>query len=383
MQVYTKSLRPSERTEIFLEEYLAQHQHLPGDRLPSPRKIATELGVSESTVRGVVRRWLKDGRLRSRQGSGIFICKPVVRDAEPVRIGANIRNQPSEGFGQWGDLIYMHALETVLEMGPRGLFTSLYSARDDVNLLSNEEVDRRCRNLDALIINQTDPHAPVLEQHCRQHGKPFVYLNPPASDSVSNFASLDHYTAFYNLARAFREAGRSRIVLLIYPRLERSVAVRQRLSGMINGIGEMIGNPVEFRVLLCPGVEPSHAVGEMEKLLASGFRPDAVLSAGDGLTLGALGVIEAAGLSVPEDVSFVAGAGFNSTVTERGLTTFVHPLPELGRSLVNMLLTMLEQQLVELPGRYLPIPLRIGESTRPGESALLKEMFGKLILPSS
>lgn len=375
MQVYDNSRRPSERTEQFFRDYLSQQRHLPGDRLPSPRQIAAALGVSESTVRGVVRKWLQEGKLRSRQGSGIFICR-TPHGTRPLRIGANVRNDQKQQHANWGDSIHSSVLEAVLELGPRGAFTSLYSSAEDINALSSKEIASRCHDLDGMILYQSDPHISGIAAYCQQHGKPFVYLNPPTDDSVSNFVALENFTSFYRVTRALRDCGRKRFALLIYPSPERSVSVRQRLSGTINGIAEQLGVSVHLKIQLCDGFHEKSGYDAVRKLLQKGaFQPDAILCAGDELALGALDALREHKLSIPKEVSVISGAGFDARIRERQITSLVQPLREVGRHLVTMLLGMIERQVFEVPAHILPIDIRTGQTTTPDENECLKSKW--------
>ncbi|HWL52164.1 MAG TPA: substrate-binding domain-containing protein [Chthoniobacteraceae bacterium] len=375
MQVYTQSRRPSERTEQFLNDYLSRHPHLPGDRLPSPRQIAAELGVSESTVRGVVRKWLQEGRLRSRKGSGIFIARQTGSPSGLLRIGANVRNERRTSEG-WGNMIHAHALEAVLELGPRGSFMSLYSSTEEIDALSDEEVVARCREMDGMIIYQSDPHTRSIVETCRRRGIPYVHLNPPGDDAVSNFVSVETFTAFYRITRTLRESGRKRFAAMIYPELEHSVTVRQRLSGIINGIGLELGRSLDLRIVSCGGYSENHGYTAMAELLErDGFVPDAVLAAGDPIALGAFRALNERGLSIPGEVAVIAGAGFERGVAENDLTALAQPLREMGCELVRMLLEMIDEKRLTCPAKILPVGIRTGSSTTAEESARLEAAF--------
>lgn len=376
MQVYTQSRRPAERTEQFLNDYLSGHHHQPGDRLPSPRQIAAELGVSESTVRSVVRKWLQEGRLRSRKGSGIFIAATgAAATSGLLRIGANVRSE-AQSCERWGDSIHSHALEAVLELGPRGSFMSLYSSTEDINRLSGDDVASRCREMDGMIIYQSDPHIAKIKAACAEWRIPYVFLNPPTDDAVSNFVSLETFSSFYRMTRTLRDAGRRRFAVIVNPELERSVTVRQRLSGIINGIGPELGHTVDLRIVSCHGYFEEHGYQEMGDLLdRHQYLPDAVLSAGDHLALGALRALQERGISIPGQTSLIAGAGFEPRITQNGVTTLVQPLREIGRELVQMLLGMIDEKRLEVPAKILPVGIRIGTSTTAEESCRLEAAF--------
>ncbi len=376
MQVYSESRRPSERTEQFLRDYVSKYHRLSGERLPSPRQIASELQVSEGTVRAVIRKWLDEGKLRSRQGSGIFISD-APQSERVLRIGSNVQNQkrlPHEY--QWGDLIHVNVLEAILELGPGKSFASLYSASEDVSALSSEMVAKRCLHLDGIILYILDPHSKAIAEFCREHKKPFVSLNPMEDDSVSNFVGLGHFTSFYRISRALRDSGRRRFAVLISPDLERSAAIRQRLSGFMNGIGSAMGDSVDVRIITCPGFKETDGYHAVRKLWLEGtMQPDAILAAGDYLAIGAMQALRELNISVPQQTAVIAGAGFHPRLEEYQLTTLLHPLQEFGHHLVGALVEMMEKEILETPARILPIGIRTGKTTTAQESQLLETMF--------
>lgn len=376
MQVYTESRRPSERTEQFLRDYVSKYHRVSGERLPSPRQIASELQVSEGTVRAVIRKWLNEGRLRSRQGSGIFICE-TPQSERVLRIGSNVRNQKcSSDRAHWTDVIHLNVLEAILELGPGKSFASLYSASEDVDTLSSATVANRCRHLDGIILHLSDPHCHAIAEFCREHRKPFVSLNPLDDDTVSNFVGLGHFTSFYRISRALRDSGRRRFAVLINPALERSAAIRQRLSGFMNGIGSAMGDSVDVRIITCPGFSETDGYDAVRKLCLEGnMQPDAILAAGDHLALGALQALKELNVPVPQQTSVIAGAGFHPLLEEHQLTTLLHPLQGFGHQLVGALVEMLEKEVLETPARILPIGIRTGKTTTEQESRLLETLF--------
>ncbi len=375
-ETYQESRKPSERTHLFLENYIATHaEGRGGERLPPARRIASELGVSEGTVRGVLRHWLKEGRLRSRQGSGVFICRtPIPVSAATVRLGIN-RKSPKPGEiteGPWSDRIHLDIMEAVMELGPNTVFSSLYSAAEDVGQLDSETVTARCREMDAVILCPPDPHVEALAAYCRDHRKPLVYVNSPGDDAMTNYVALSNADAFYQVTRTLRNCGRRRFALLIYPGPEHSPSTRQRLAGVINGIAEAIGRSVDLRIVICENVHDEAAYHGIRRLMnEEGFIPDAVLCAGDGLALGAYRALKDCGLSIPEQVALIAGAGFDPALLGLEITSLVQSTKEVARQVVAMALELIRRRELEIPVRVIPVGLRLGRTTTEAESQAL------------
>jgi GntR family transcriptional repressor for pyruvate dehydrogenase complex len=68
-----------------LRELLADEHVAPGDRLPPERELATQLGVSRSSLREGLRRLSDLGIIESRQGSGTYLAPLDLGDLFAVR----------------------------------------------------------------------------------------------------------------------------------------------------------------------------------------------------------------------------------------------------------------------------------------------------------
>jgi GntR family transcriptional repressor for pyruvate dehydrogenase complex len=88
-----------------VKERVARHIRLliergrlrPGDRLPTERELAAELGVSRPSVRSALQSLAAMGVLRSRQGAGTFVQSgPPVLDSEPLSLLAALHDFTSE-----------------------------------------------------------------------------------------------------------------------------------------------------------------------------------------------------------------------------------------------------------------------------------------------
>lgn len=372
MDLTENDKRPSEKAEKFLVEYLRQHPHEKGDRLPSTRNIARRLGISEGTVRNVVRKWQSEGKLQPRHGSGVFISEAA--PGYPIRIGANVHSQLSPSTSTWVTKIHEYILKQIVELGPKASYSSLYSSSEDIDNLSPQEVESRCQGLDGMILIQGDSHFRRLHAYCQQHRKPYVILNAPSHTHTTNFISAASHPAFYKLGQALLRSGRQKIALQTHPDVQKSESMAARLSGLVNGIGAELSRSVSLRLLLSRNWKLESTADTLARLFdEEGYQPDAILFAGDEPALEALDFLNKRKIKVPEQISVISGSG--AMVQERGITTLVHPVAEMGCALVNMLIQIIEKQTLEVPGRYLPIGIRTGNTTTIEESRLLNELF--------
>lgn len=73
-----------------LEAHIAEHDLFLHDRLPAERNLAEQLGCSRGTVRAVLERWAKEGRVRRQIGQGTFLGSHDSSNIGPSRIVLDI-----------------------------------------------------------------------------------------------------------------------------------------------------------------------------------------------------------------------------------------------------------------------------------------------------
>lgn len=109
----SSSGQTTEEVVARVSELIRSAELKPGDRLPSERELARQLGVSRPSLRAGLRALSSMGVLRSRQGAGTFVADgPPTLDSEPLRLLAALH-----GFS------FNHMFETrsILEVGAAGL----------------------------------------------------------------------------------------------------------------------------------------------------------------------------------------------------------------------------------------------------------------------
>ena len=68
-----------EQVRQSLASAIASGEYGPGDKLPSETTLATEMGVNRLTVRRAIEELSRAGLVQSRQGSGPYVARSVVR----------------------------------------------------------------------------------------------------------------------------------------------------------------------------------------------------------------------------------------------------------------------------------------------------------------
>jgi GntR family transcriptional regulator, transcriptional repressor for pyruvate dehydrogenase complex len=96
----------------FVRQLIDRGRVGPGDRLPTERQLAVQVGVSRPTVRAGLRALAAMGIIRSRQGSGTYISEAPSLASEPLSLMAAL-------YGISG--AQMYEARRVLEVGAAGL----------------------------------------------------------------------------------------------------------------------------------------------------------------------------------------------------------------------------------------------------------------------
>lgn len=365
----TATLRPAERVRHYLLASFEAKERAEGERLPSVRQVATELGVSTATVQSVFHRLAEEGRIRSEAGSGSFWISS--KKEAVLNIGLNIP-VPQGGLpSDWTYQIYGGIMHGILQSPVPIILRPL-----PAEALESEEGGAKfleeSRRLDGFILYPSR-FSRRLRRICEEEGRPVVDLNPSSETATANFVSPDYYGASRLLTRALRQRGRRRLALLVSPDLEESVSVRLRCAGAAAGVGEALGRTVEMRIFETESRDEEAGRQAVQRMFAEGYRPDGIYCAGDALAGGALEELAARGVNVPKDASVMGGHGLGlHGGNSAALTSMRHALDQLGAELVNMLLKRIDADGAPQPGMFLPPIFNIGSTTRSCENALLE-----------
>jgi LacI family transcriptional regulator len=173
----------------------------------------------------------------------------------------------------------------------------------------------------------------------------------------------DSYQGACAAVRHLLELGHRRIAFIAG--VERLASARERHRAWVDTLTQHRLTPDE--ALVATGRFTRHGGLEAAThLLASRPRPTAIFAANDLSAIGALAAAEAAGLSVPRDLSIV---GFDDAAealqVQPQLTTIRQPIQDLGRVAFEMLLALMQGKRIDSVERLLPTELVVRGSTGP------------------
>jgi LacI family transcriptional regulator len=162
------------------------------------------------------------------------------------------------------------------------------------------------------------------------------------------------------LARSLVALGHRRFALISGPPL--LTATRDRLEGFSAGLAEH-GLALEPDATIPGDFTREGGAVAMQRLLDRATRATCVVALNDAMALGALRVLRARGITVPEELSVVGFDDIPATLdTFPALSTVRVPMVEMGALAVGLALAPLSD---ELRVRYLGTEVVLRESTAP------------------
>lgn len=319
----------------------------PDERL-TLRMIATELGVSASTVSRVLN---SSGEEALRWGSADTVARIRAfadeRGYSPNPQASSLRTRRSGLIGVVVPRLQDYVLATIYEgieeaASESGLSTFVTNSRD---VSANQRARTRMmidRRVDGLIFGDAHLDHQVLDE-VRGQGVKFVLVSRTAGDYPS--VTTDDVAGGYLVGRHLAETGRRDVAVLAG--LQFASTARDRTDGLRKAMAES-GIEVPDHRVVYSGFDPAGGRAAVERVLADGPVPDAIFATNDFAAIGAFGVLRDRGIRVPDDVALV---GYNDTPLAEGgavpLTTVRSPIHEMGRLSVGLLLDVLAGRTTE------------------------------------
>lgn len=191
-------------------------------------------------------------------------------------------------------------------------------------------------DLDGIIV-LNDDRSNLLKSICKT-GIPAVLINGEDPDMHMDSVTPGNRFAAQKATKLLIDLGHKRIMHLTWTGRK---TVQRRRDGFLDAFAESNLNAKDAVTLYARGFEPRHAEAAIENWLAA--HPDldgvsAIFCAADNLAFGAMRVLKASGLRVPEDISLMGfdGVGLGDLHVP-SLSTVAVPLDEFGAAALDLL----------------------------------------------
>src|SRR3954451_8444495 len=194
------------------------------------------------------------------------------------------------------------------------------------------------RRVDGVIMTTSNEHDADISKQIRGLGIPIVLLdreNPPQLDAIT----LDHRRGIRAATEYLHGLGHTRIALLTGNPSTRPA--HERIAGFKEA-STRPGKQANYSVIRTGGFSAEFGFREASSLLSGSPRPTAIIAGGVAMLSGVLQAIRARGLTIPRDVSVIAGADSDLAALATPAVTAVRwSGTDEGRMAVQLLLNRL------------------------------------------
>ena len=378
-------LRAGERVLQYLLAEFESPDLRDGCRLPSNKELAERLNVSTRTVHAVLAQLAREGRVRTRRGSGTYLVSARPKGPTPYRIMVaspliSLEHADNSWDAQIGAGLFQAAVHS-------GVPLSLEGFPIEMTRSPNTIIDmlvKRCSDYSGMVLlpYSLHPEHSFIVDLYEKSGKPVVQLYPSEVHATANFVAPDFYASFNRVTEALAECGRRRFAYITLRGIHRrytnlpNVGVHLRLMGITTSLA-IRGLPPPAILSPVNASEEEGYRAMKEYLRHAPEPPDAVLGIADQHTVGAARALQEAGLDIPGQVSIVSGTGVDVTGTPfPHLTRIRVGLHQLGSALIEMLIARIRHGGRPVPGRIYSSSMIYGDTTRPEENRLLQAIPG-------
>lgn len=335
-----------------------------GQSLPTTREIARQQGMSLATVQVGLRELESAGLVERRPRRGVVVKSRLGRGwswGEAVQqIGIVARSLPRGDAGDdWGYRISRAAEAAVSDNQMHPVLLSPGSGDNaHVDLLQRiESCGKALCGVIAFNGELTSRLLPALDKM----EMPWVVINRYDASTIHNFVAADNLQGCRLVGECFARMGLRRVLVLMSRGVNYSETEKEKITGLLHGF-LAVGAPISgVDYLLCGEDIPSRQT--VREYLEHHQPPEAIFSLNDVMASGAIAACVDAGLSVPDQVKIVGGAGLDVALhTRPTLTVLAQPMAEMGRQACQMLLEMVQSGRMRIDRRRIPGKFVVRES---------------------
>ena len=332
-----------------------------GERLPSVRDLAAQLGVNVNTIRAAYADLERDGLVRTRHGVGT-----VVLAASPARLPAGVRplgvNTVAVLVGGLNPF-YLPLLRGIEDVAAeQGTLVLIVDGRDSPPLaeaLLRRLIPRGVDGIIAVSVGGLDELEADSSEKDDGRLPPIVYVDQP--DRKGHVLLFDGHAAGYAATRHLREHGHERVGIITAPRSWPTVSEVYR--GYVDALQDTCGQPDPNLVAEVDAFTIETGRLGLAHLLEQRYPPSAVFAAGEVFALGALQEAQARQLNVPAQLAL---CGYTDSPTaalvQPPLTMVSVPAREIGSRAMQTLANLIQGKTLRPRRTTLPVDLIVRDS---------------------
>jgi LacI family transcriptional regulator len=279
---------------------IVRGQITPGEKLPSVRRLADDLGINMHTARAAYRRLAVEGLVDSRVGVGT-----TVLDYDPRQLEAGIADIPSFTVGVIAPSLeafytpMLDAIEDALADEPTMLVVC--NTREDPAKASWYINQLVARGVDGIIVISHNLHAPALAPGTRSDRfPPTVVVDWPSATEPA--VLFDTEAGGYEATEHLIEHGHVRIGIITPPVAGNVTEIH---TGIRRALGAAALTPATELVAHVPDWTTHSGAEGLSQLYSLDTPPTAILALGDHLAVGVIQSARNRGLSIPDDFALV------------------------------------------------------------------------------
>ena len=325
--------------EILLEK-IATGEFVPGEKIPSERKLCEMFSVSRTTIRRAIDELAAEGVLVRIPAKGTYVAESSLANTQNTgNIGfiRCFRRSPLSSIND--DVFYPRILAGVEAVISKNGYHCLVQSVNE-NDFTEQTVAQLTQKVDGLICCEL--RSQRFLDTLRASRLPIVLVSPSLTPSSVDMVEISNREGAVTAVNHLIEHGHRRIAFVGGSPNSRPSKVRE--AGYIQALRDN-GLPVRSEYLSSNGWKRTDGCAAMEEILKCDPRPTAVFAASDLLALGAYDAVEKAGLRIPEDISIIGFDNIDMAAEARPALSTIHVRKlEMGQVAARLILEQLTGQ---------------------------------------
>ena len=326
----------------------------PGDKIPSERELATELGVAVHTVNKSLAALTERGVLYRKKGRGTFIAECSLRGKRVRILTRSMSFYERNAVTNWFNFQYV--LEGFsMRAQELGIIPEIFLL-DDLVPPTEETMEKLLEPDVCGYLVHIHRNLDVIRQWTKllqENGKIILCRSYAPFDSC-NTVYADMRSGVRNAVQYLLDSGRRKIALF-----EAGWENDGYISARINGYRDahenagIVPDPALFRI--CDRLDEKEGYLEMKKLLEEKIAFDAVFAGTDTRAYGIIRALKEAGKRIPDDVAVIGTDNLSEDLNSvPALSSVDYPMHAIGTTLCDIFAEIVTTRAVEPVCRMLP-----------------------------